>query len=237
MELEAGILERVRKYEALSRWERQELGKDLRRQGLSYGEIMEMIPVKKSTLATWCREIRLSEEQALEVKARTGENARTPDTQWRRRIEIEGIRRGAADEVGELANDPLWVAGVVLYWAEGAKTQNHLRLANSDPRALRLFITWVRAYLDPEAEFSMQLHLHEGNDEPTAKRFWQAETGLFDANFYKTFIKPSGSGHRKNHLEHGVCTVKVRRCSDAWHRTMAWIDALADRLGLELPPD
>lgn len=47
VELEGEVLERVRTYESLSRWEKSELGRDLRRLGLSYGEIMELIPVKK----------------------------------------------------------------------------------------------------------------------------------------------------------------------------------------------
>ena len=90
-------------------------------------------------------------------------------------------------------SDTFWVAGTILYWAEGAKTRNHLALNNTDPRALRLFITWVRTYLQPDAAFSLQLHLHEGNDEETAKEHWRNQTGLHDANFHKTFIKPAGT--------------------------------------------
>lgn len=129
--------------------------------------------------------------------------------------------------------NPLWVAGVTLYWAEGAKTRNQLRLANTDPDALRLFISWVRTFIDQQARFSMQLHLHEGNNESAAKDYWRRATGLSTANFYKTFIKPKGTGHRKNHLPWGVCTVKVRRCADAWHKTMAWIEELPGHLGVK----
>ena len=52
-------------------------------------------------------------------------------------------------------------------------------------------------YLEPNADFSMQLHLHEDNDEAAAISYWRDETGLPNANFYKTFIKPKGTGHRK----------------------------------------
>jgi hypothetical protein len=235
MELETGLLERVRTYRSLSRWERREVGRDLRRLGLSYGEIMNLIPVKKSTLATWCREVCLTEEQVDAIRRRTSENARTPDTQWKRRSQIDAIRRRARLQVERLIDDPVWVAGVVLYWGEGGKTRNDFKLANADPRALRFFVRWVRTYLDPGVRFSLQLHLHEGNDEREARRYWRAETGLDDANFYKTFIKPRGTGHRKNHLEHGVCTVVVRRCADSWQTTAAWVDEVATRLGLEPP--
>ena len=63
MELEGEVLERVGIYESLSPWEKSEVGRDLRRLGLSYGEIMDLIEVKKSTLATWCRDVELTEEQ------------------------------------------------------------------------------------------------------------------------------------------------------------------------------
>jgi hypothetical protein len=150
-----------------------------------------------------------------------------------RRAEIERIRTEARAGVRTLVDDPFWVAGLVLYWAEGAKTKNQLSMANTDARALRLFIRWVRTYLMRDARFSMLLHLHEGNDEAAAKLHWRRETGLWEANYHKSFIKPSGTGHRKNHLPHGVCTVRVRRCADAWNIVMAWIDGFGEQFHLE----
>jgi hypothetical protein len=191
---------------------------------------MDLIPVKKSTLATWCRDVRLSDDQNAAIKERQyGSRLGIPvDTNRKRREVVERIRAEARSRVPELMTDPLWVAGTILYWAEGAKTRNHLMMANADPRALRLYVRWVQTYLDPQAEFSLQLHLHEGNDDEAAKSHWRSETGLMTANFYRTFIKPAGTGHRKNHLAHGVCTIKVRRCADAWQRTMTWVEVIAD---------
>src|SRR5690606_25074185 len=209
------IQERIERWERPSRREKSEVGRDLRRLGLSYGEIQRLIDVKKSTLATWCRDIELTPEQYAEIRRRTGTRAGIPrDTNRKRRLEIEAIREQARRSASTLLSDTFWVAGTILYWAEGAKTRNHLALNNTDPRALRLFITWVRTYLQPDAAFSLQLHLHEGNDEETAKEHWRNQTGLHDANFHKTFIKPAGTGHRNNRLEHGVCTVRVRRAAD-----------------------
>jgi len=236
MELGSEFQARIDEWDRLSRWERSELGKDLRRLGLSYGEIMDLIPVKKSTVATWCREVRLSDEQMQAIRERPGSREGIPrDTSRKRRAEISLVRIDALSQTPHLMTDPLWVAGAVLYWAEGAKTRNHLKMANADPRALRLFVLWIRTYLDPDADFSLQLHLHEGNDEGKARSYWRAETGLTTANFHKTFIKPKGTGHRKNHLPHGVCTVKVRRCADAWQRTMTWVELVAEHMGLPKP--
>lgn len=234
MELETEVLERVETYESLSRWEKSEVGRDLRRLGLSYGEIMDLIEVKKSTLATWCRDVELTEDQIAAIKER---RAQIPgisvDTNWRRRAEIRELREVARSLVPELATDPLWVAGLVLYWAEGNKSRSRVGMANTDPRALRLFILWIRNYVNPAAQFSIQLHLHEGNDDRTAQDYWRSETGLIEANFVKTFIKPKGTGHRKNHLVRGVCTVRMKRSADAWNIIMEWIDCLAGHFDLD----
>jgi hypothetical protein len=130
--------------------------------------------------------------------------------------------------------DASFVAGVVLYWAEGSKTRNDLMVANTDPAALRLFIKWTRTYLDRNAEFVLSLHLHEGNDEPAAKEYWRSATGLLSTRFTKSYLKPTGTGHRKNHLPHGVCRVRVCRAADHWNRVMEWIDVVRDHLGTQV---
>jgi hypothetical protein len=234
MELEGAVLGRVRAYESSSRWERSELGRELRGQGLSYGEIMELIPVKKSTLATWCRDVVLTDEQIAAIKERRAPLPGIPRNTNRKRLaEIAELRAIARAEAANLLSDPLWMAGLVLYRAEGSKGRNGVSLANTDPCALRLFIRWVRTYMDPLARFSLHMHLHEGNEEAAARENWRRETGLHEANFHKTFIKPEGTGHRKNSHVHGVCAVRLRRPADPWNIIMEWIDATKAHLGLD----
>ena len=222
------LLDQASCWNGLSRWERSELGRALRRLGWSYGEIMGLIPVPKGTLAGWCADIRLADTAIEAIRTRSLSQRGIPrDTQGRRRSQVEQIRRHASEEAGTLSQEPLWVAGTALYWGEGGKTKKMLSVTNADPRLLRVFLAWVRRYHDSDAEFVLALHLHEGNGEPAAKAYWREAISLNDPDFYKTYIKPGGTGHRKNHLPHGICRVLVRRSTDAWHRTMAWIDALA----------
>jgi hypothetical protein len=219
--------ERIDAWEGLSRWERSELGKDLRRLGLSYGEVMELIPVKKSTLATWCREVTLTEEQIESLRVRRPPLPGVPrNTQRKRHREIELIEAQARLEAIHLQADPFWMAGAVLYWAEGCKTNRRLAMAHSEPEALRLYMDWIRRFLDPRASFAAALNLHYNNDEPRARQFWSMELGIDLGNFTKTFVKPDGTGHRKNHLAHGVCRVTMRRSTNAFITTMSWIDFL-----------
>ena len=230
MTIPGDLQRRIDQWHELSRWDQRELGRDLRRLGLSYGEIRQMIDVKKSTLATWCRDISLTDEQVRAIIDRTGSRAGIPvDTQRKRRLQIENLKASARRRVPGLITDPLWVAGTVLYWAEGNKTGPVLGLSNSDPRAIRLFMEWSRRFHRRNAEFTLRLNLHADNDEAVARRWWAHQTELDESCFYKTFIKPDGTGHRKNHLAHGVCLVRMRRSADAFHVTTAWIDALTIR--------
>ncbi|HKX75872.1 MAG TPA: hypothetical protein VJR05_10830, partial [Acidimicrobiia bacterium] len=154
MEPPSEVTAQVSRWDHLSRWERAELGRRLRRLGWTYGEIMEVLPVGKGTLAGWCKDIRLTEAQIEAIKGRRPAGIRTGipvDTQRKRRAEIERIRREARVEARHLIFDTQWVAGAIMYWAEGGKQRNHLEVANTDPAALRLFIRWIRSYLDPDA--------------------------------------------------------------------------------------
>ncbi len=226
MELEAIFLERVRNWDNLSRWERSELGRDLRRSGLAYSEIMEMIPVQKSTLATWCRDVQLTESQTAAIKVRKPSTQRgiPRDTQRKRHRMIELIQAQAALEAIHLQDEPLWTMGVAMYWAEGTKSSRRLELSHSEPEALRLFMEWSRRYHRPNATFAGAINLHADNDEQWAKSFWSTQLAIDLSDFTKTFVKPDGTGHRKNHLPYGVARVTMRRSTDAFITTMAWID-------------
>lgn len=231
-EVPEGLLQQAAEWDELHRWERSELGKALRRLGLTYGEIREIIPVRKGTLSNWCHDIELTSAQVEAIRSRVPTQRGVPkDTQRLRRATIARIRADALARAADLAEEPLFIAGVVLYWGEGSKSRNDFLMANADPSALRLFIAWVRTYLDSDAEFRLSLHLHEGNDERAAMSYWRSELALPDARFTKTFVKPRGTGHRKNRLAHGVCRVRVCRSADHWQAAMAWIDWARNHMG------
>jgi hypothetical protein len=236
----ATLQQQAARWPDLHRWERAELGRALRRMGLTYGEIRQIIPVPKGTLANWCRDLALTDDQVEAIKLRTAPGSRIGipvDTQWRRRREVERIRAHAVDEAASLVGDPLWVAGVCLYWGEGDKnTKQMLAVTNADPSILRLFMSWTVMYLDPEPSWVLSLNIHAANDELAARAHWAAELSLGEPDFTRSFVKPPGTGHRKNQLPHGICRVRLRRSSDAWHRTMAWIEAI-DGLLMEQTSD
>ena len=214
----------------LGQWERSQLGRELRRLGWTYTEIGNVVPAAKSTIAGWCADIVLTPAQAEAIRSRTAGRRGVPrDTQRKRREERASIIERARREAVSKSRDPKWIAGVVLYWGEGFKTENALGLANSDADLVRLFMSWSRTYLDARLTFRAKLNLHAGNDEAAAIAFWCEALTIERDDFNKTFIKPEGTGHRRNHLAHGVIQVRARRSTDHFLRTTGWIEGL--RLG------
>jgi len=225
------LLSAAARWTVLSRRERARVGRGLRRLGWSYREIREIVPVPSSTLAGWCRDIALTDAQVAAIQERTASPRGMPrDTQRKRRAEIERIRADARVFAEHHMHDPLFVAGTVLYWGEGAKTDRLLALTNADPAAHRLFMRWTRRFHRVNAEFVLSLHLHHGDDEELARQWWINELQLDVPDFTKTFTKPPGTGHRKNRLPNGVCKLRMRRSADAWYRTETWIDVMRMRL-------
>jgi len=230
----ATLLARAHVWGSLKRWERRELGREMRALGLSFREIAAVIPVSKGTLSAWCRGVELSAEMRARLTAKRPsalamrENGQRKHQQAERRR--EAIREAARLEVDTLLNDPLWIAGVVAYWSEGAKTSNELRFSNSDPDLVLLFIAWARRCHGIE-DFSAKLHLHSGQREDERVTYWSRVTGIDAARFGKTFFKPEGTGHRKRRLYNGTITVRASRSTSALQRTLGWISGLSEARG------
>lgn len=54
----------------MKRWEVKERTRNLRRKGLSYSEIRSRIPLAKSTVSNWCKDIKLTNEQIARLDRR-----------------------------------------------------------------------------------------------------------------------------------------------------------------------
>lgn len=222
-------LDAIARWAELKRWAKKELGQDLRRLGLSYGEISAVIPVSKGTLSGWCRDLPLTPESLERVAKNGTERAQRMNigyTHRQRRLRaIEAIRRAGFLEAESLMVDSFWMAGVVAYWAEGWKRKNELGLSNSDSDMVSLFITWATKFLGiPRDRFTIRLHLHDGQNEDEQRLHWSKAIGLPLTQFRKGFLKQEGTGHRKNHLYHGTASIRVTKSTDLFHRVRGWID-------------
>ena len=206
----------------------------LRHQGLSYREIVSRIPflLSRSTISQWCKEIELTPQQLdrldqlYRVSSYRNRLLGSKTTQRRRAQEIETIKVQARSEVTQLAQNPLWIAGLMLYWAEGAKKE-HVALSNSDPQIAHLMMKWFREVCHvPEGKFKAYLNIHSGQDDQVIKAFWSKIIDLPLSRFGKSYVKQEGTGHRKNTLYQG--TIRINICNrDLLHRIHGWIEGYA----------
>src|SRR3989344_966741 len=111
----------------------------LRKEGFSYTEILEQVPVAKSSLSLWLQSVGLSKKQ----KQRLTEKKWEALQRGLEAIRVNKVRRHSAikkearREVKEYIKDPFWVLGTALYWAEGSKVKSwgspRIAFSNMDP--------------------------------------------------------------------------------------------------------
>ncbi len=212
----------------------------LRKQGQSYNQISAALKVPKSTLSNWLKDIPLSAEAQAKILARTNANAivkliarnkrQTAISQARHQI----IRQEAKKEAKKLLTDPLFLAGVSLYWAEGYKQGAHgskwksIDFANSDPEMIRLMMKFFIKFLGlKKTEIRIQLMLHNPKDSLKTVDFWHNLTGIPKANFIKTchVISRASLQKRNKKLEYGTVHIRINDVS-RFFRLIGWIDGL-----------
>ena len=206
------------------RWETKEKVKRLRQQGLSYKQIQKMIPLAKSTISTWCKDIILSAKQKKALSKRYDTQHKGAQTnRLRRKKEIKKILDLAKKEIKKTSNDSFRVAGLMLYWAEGSKTQ-YVGVCNSDKYLIQFMMRWFRKVCNvPEHKFRIYLNIHSGQDEKKIRDLWSKVTKTPISQFGKTYIKPEGVGFKKNVLYNG--TAKIVICNkNLLYKILGWIE-------------
>ena len=207
----------------------------LRRQGLSYREILQTISVSKSTISLWCKDIGLTEKQMLRLlkKKQFGQRKGSliaAENKRRDRIErTERIKGEARKTLGKLNNRDRFVTGIALYAAEGNKSDGKAGFSNADPKLIKFMMDWFLIFAKvPIEKMRGAIWLHEGLSEKKSKKFWSDLIDLPLSQFNKTYIakvKSDSKKIRKNIHQYGV--FQIRFSDSAIHRRiMGWISAV-----------
>src|SRR3990167_9065647 len=97
----------------------------LRKEGFSYTEILEQVPVAKSSLSLWLRSVGLSKKQKQRLTDKKLASIKRGWAKWHQmRVDkTNEIKKESIKEIQELRVGvrDLWLIGVALYWAEGSK--------------------------------------------------------------------------------------------------------------------
>ena len=208
----------------------------LRKQGFSYSEIIKEISIAKSTLSSWLKEIGLtkSQKQRLTIKKRFGQlRGAMARKNWRIATQQKIYNRVQAD-IGVLTQRELWLLGVALYWAEGAKEKENrpgsgVKFSNSDPRMIRLFLHWLLVCCNINRnKIYFEIYIHEIYRPQLVgvKKYWASITGFSEENFKNIYFKKHNiKTRRKNSgiLYNGLLRVNVRASSELNRKITGWV--------------
>jgi hypothetical protein len=123
------------------------------------------------------------------------------------------IRQQAEEFFEEHKNEPLFISGVMLYWAEGKTTEKstcNLELNNSDPSLLKLYCKFLKKYLCHDIKrWRARLFLYPDINENKIRKFWSSLLRIPEKQFIKSYISQSRSNITKNKLVYGTCSVYI----------------------------
>lgn len=162
---------------------------ELRGKGMSYGLISEQLGVSKSTLSNWLKNLPYTPNEQVLSRIRHGQGAYGLHRRQIRIDEISELKARGIAEVGKVSKRDLWMIGLGLWIGEGSKTMEQIRLVNSDPRVIHLFISWLREICELQDEnITIAMHLYPDSDELSSMRYWMNITKLPKEQFRKTQI-------------------------------------------------
>jgi transcriptional regulator with XRE-family HTH domain len=186
---------------------------------LGYGEIAKRVGVSKSTLSRWLEDLPLSDFRIRELRTKAwgkGEAKRERFRQSMRKKRAareQRVYEAAREELQAPAEQALYIAGLMLYAAEGdKKTRYEIAFANTDYVMVRFFADWLVQFLGVDrARLKIQLHMYENRDVRKEERFWLRALGFKKSQLCKTQVKsvPKGKYSYPEPFRHGSCKLYI----------------------------
>ncbi len=208
---------------------------ELRKLGKSYKQIKAELQIPLGTLSEWFS----GEDWSERIKKKLVETSKVTSTarlvaldkirgQHLERVYAEA-REEAKAELETLKYNPLFIAGLMLYWGEGdRKTKQQVRLNNSDPELIRLFVVFLENVCRiPSEKIRANVLIYPDIDEASNRRFWSFASGISLGRFTKS-IRIQGR-HKTARLRYGVCNIVV---SSTYFKVkmMEWLKLLPKEL-------
>jgi hypothetical protein len=130
----------------------------------------------------------------------------------------------------------LKITGIMLYWGEGAKTGSSLKLANSNPEMIRVFLLFLRNICGVyEERIKILIHMYPDHDKDSLQFFWSSITGIKLENFYKPQILQGKRGTYKTKSVYGAATIHYSD-KKLLQLILRWIDEYKDSFLRITPP-
>ncbi|MFC1625606.1 hypothetical protein ACFL1Q_01020 [Patescibacteria group bacterium] len=209
----------------------------LRKKGLSYNEIKRVVPVSKSSLSRWCRDVYITPEQVFRLYKNKLEGSERGRIIGAKKLQEARIARTLAlykegrRDVGKISRRDYFIAGIGLYAGDGIKGDKMVGFSNSNPKMIKFMSGWLRSFCSvPLERMSCQIWIHDNLDETKARIFWSRITGVPLKRFNKSYIarnKIESNKIRKNIHKYGVCTINITS-AEIQRKILGWMGGILD---------
>lgn len=203
----------------------------LRLNGRSLNEISQELGVAKSSVSIWVRNIELTESQVEYLKKKSFYREAVEKRRSSRLLNEQAKRDAvvitARKSINQISKTQLWLIGVMLYWAEGGKTQRMVRFSNGDPEMIKIMMTFFRRVCAvPESKFRGYIHIHPHLNYRDAEQYWSSVSGIPLSQFYKTYRKPNKSSQdKKDSLPQGTFDIYIQN-SELFLKIVGWAQGI-----------
>ena len=179
---------------------------ELRKEGLSYKEIISQIGVSKGTLSGWLKNLDLSDKQMerlRELSKEKSDKGRAKAVLVNREKKLSRVSettKEATMEFEKYKDNPFFLIGLSLYWAEGSKKNtNNYSFINSDPDMVRFMFLWTQKFLCLDKSlYRIRLFIHLPYREENLEYYWSKILDMEEKLFQKTIYKPTPHILKKN---------------------------------------
>ncbi len=184
----------------------------LRKKGKSYSEILRLVPASKSSLSLWLRNFPLTEAQIarLQKKKERSIERYIASTRAKRIKRLSQYYRNQRKKHIPLTKNELFLAGLFLYWGEGAKTNRcTISVNNTDPRVVKFMLYWMIKSLGiPKERIKVLVHLYSDMDVEKELNYWSETLRMNRNRFSKPYIKESTRAEiNQKGFGHGTCAL------------------------------
>ncbi len=186
-----------------------------RKSGMSYAQLHKKFGVSKGTLSSWFSSSKWSSDIKTKLAIRNKEQSRIHMKNLNKiRTENKLLRNDKyIEEAKKLfeqnKTNPLFVAGVSIYWGEGEKVnKGRVSMINTDPNMLLTEISFFRKIMNiSESKLRAAIFIYKDLDKELLLEYWSKVLSLSKDQFIKTQILPSRSHLTKRKVSNGICNI------------------------------
>jgi len=196
--------------------------RELRAEAWTLKDIAAELGVSKSSVSVWVRDVDFVPNPRRRTRP-----PRPSSLLVRKLAEIDRLDAEGATEIGRMSDREFLIVGAALYAGEGFKRDGQAGMANTDPRLLALFVTWLRRHFEvDEVRLRVRLYLHEGLDLEAAEHFWSELLRIPRSQFRTPYRAVPDSTIRSTRHPLG-CPGVTYNCSSTHRRVMGLVRALS----------